>query len=149
MRSEITIASIAGISIGLIIAFGAWRLNSSIKPTENSNALVQVDNSKTNNPPKSNSDNMTISLANLEDGQVLLNPAYEVLGITSPDSTVIISGENEDLIVKADNKGEFNAEIKLTSGINQLVFRAFNITKETQDYKISVVYSKHFADDLK
>lgn len=137
MRKEFIYAIVIGGILGLIVAFGVWRVNSALSPNKNSNNIVDDQGNQNKNS--------VISIAEPSPNAVITSSPIKLVGISKPGSTVIISGEDADYLVSLDNKGAFSAEVELVGGINQITAVAVDnkggITKET----LLVIYSSEFA----
>ena len=143
MRKEILFAILAGIFVGLIIAFGAWRANSAL-------------NSKNDSLPETSKNTQTAPLPTQQPGTTLAAPdendvltqsPTKVSGITKPLSWLVISGEDEDYVPQAKNDGSFEQEVKLVGGVNQILVKSFN-EEGSQEQKLTVVLSTEFEKDL-
>lgn len=123
--------------MGLIIAFGVWRANVALSNRTNGASTTSQSPS-----PKPES---SITLASPEDGAVLIESSVKISGLTKPNSYVVISSEDADYIVKAENPGAFESEIELIAGVNQLVISAFTENGDAVTTKLVLVYSSEFA----
>lgn len=136
MRKELIWAAVVGISLGLVIAFGVWRVNANLKPKNN---LIN------NTPrPKANPSEFQIVLDKPQNNDVVVEGAITVSGITKPLSWITVSGEEEDYFIQADDKGVFVQETNLISGINQIKVTAFDAEGGQSVEKVLVVYSSAF-----
>lgn len=146
MRKEILIATIAGIMIGLLVAFGSWRANLALKvkgPESNTNQTS--NNSKGKDSSKnSQKDGPKITLTNVDDYDVLTESGLKLTGITKPGYLVAISAEDEDFVIKADNDGSFEQDVQLVAGVNQILLSAFTTDGIQLEKKLTVVYSMEF-----
>lgn len=137
MRKEVLWAIIAGVGFGLVIAFGAWRINSSLnKQNKKADELASPK-------PKDNSE-FKISLNKPENEDVVTEDTVMVSGITKPLSWITVSGETGDYISQADEKGIFEEEVDLSAGVNQIKITAFDPAGATSIEKVLVVYSSSF-----
>lgn len=145
MRKEVLFAIIAGIFVGLVVAFGVWRTNSVL---QDKNGVSQENESTTREEtPKTNGSGLTI--ASHEEGDVVSESPIAISGITKPNSWVAVSGENEDYIVKANESGSFRVDVELTGGVNQLLYLAVDeASGETIRHKQTIVYSTEFEEQL-
>jgi len=135
MRKEVLFAILAGGIFGLIIAFGIWRLNSSI----NDSKVAQTEGSPTPAPKEG------LTIASPNELQVVTDSTLEVSGITQSGIKVVISGEDEDEIVTSDEKGEFKGEIELVPGKNEILVTSFYEDGERNgEQTIVIVYSSEF-----
>jgi len=137
MRREILWAAAVGISFGLIIAFGAWRINSSLNKSKPGNPEATP---ASQNPGAE----FKISLNTPEDNDVVTTSPVAVSGITKPLSWIVFSGEKGDYILQSDENGIFSQDVDLTAGINQIKITALDSTNSQTLQKVLVVYSSAF-----
>ncbi len=138
MRKELVVASIIGIGFGLVIAFGAYRINSSLKPN--------TPQTKATPKPKGNISEFKITLDKPQNNDVVTLDSTRVSGITKPLSWITVSGVDEDYIIQADEKGIFGEDVNLVSGINQIKLTAFDSQGGQSTEKVLVVYSSSFQE---
>jgi hypothetical protein len=138
MRKELVWVAAVGISFGLIIAFGVYRINASIK-----SKLPQTQSSP---KPKETVSEFKITLSKPENGDVLTQGSVTVSGITKALTWITVSGEAGDYIIQSDEKGVFSQEVGLTSGINQIKLTAFDPQGAKSIEKVLVVYSSAFQE---
>ncbi len=138
MRKELLIASIIGIGFGLVIAFGAYRINSSLKP----------NNPQTKATPKSkvNVSEFKITPDKPQNNDVVTLDSTRVSGITKPLSWITVSGVDEDYTIQADDKGIFEQDVNLVAGINQIKITAFDSLGAQSTEKVLIVYSSSFQE---
>ena len=137
MRKEIVWASIIGIAFGLIIAFGVWRINSSVKPKS-----AQTEATPT---PAGNFE-FKITLNKPENEDVVTTDVTTVSGITKSLTWLTILGEEEDYIIQADEKGVFSQDVNLIAGVNRIKIVAYDSTGAQSVEKVLVVYSSSFEE---
>jgi hypothetical protein len=135
MRKEILFAIIAGGIFGLVIAFGVWRINSSLS-SKNENKTVD---SNTQQPPSE------IAIAQPSENDVITSSPTEINGVTKSSALVAISAEEKDYLVLADNKGAFSQEVALVGGVNQLVLTSFGTDNAMSQQILNLIYSTEFA----
>lgn len=138
MRKELIVASIIGIGFGLVIAFGVYRINSSLKPNENK--TLSTPN------PKTVISEFKITLDKPQNNDVLTEDAIAVTGITKPLTWISVSGEDEDYAVQSDDKGLFSQDVNLIPGVNQIKLTAFDALGAQSIEKVLVVYSSSFEE---
>ena len=140
MRKELIIAIAAGVLLGLTVAFGVFRANSALKKNKvETKEFASPDQSK---PPKQNGSKITLATPEAED--VIIQNPVKVAGITLKDALVIISSEDEDLLLKADSLGSFEQEVELLGGINQLIVASYDESEGKFEQKLTVVFSTEF-----
>lgn len=136
MRKEVLWAAIIGISFGLIIAFGVYRINSTIKP--------EISNPENTPSPQKNNSEFKITLDKPENDDVVTQDTISVSGITKPLSWITVSGEDSDYILQSDDQGIFLQDVDLISGVNQIKVTAFDPEGNQSIEKVLVVYSSSF-----
>jgi hypothetical protein len=138
MRKEIIFAILAGITFGLIIAFGVWRANVALRPDgasttapEDTSDAVQGD--------------FGITIAKPLDYQVITTSSTVITGISKPGAWIVISAEEEDYVEKTDENGEFEIKVDVVGGINEIIITAFNNDGAEIQEKLTLVYSSEFT----
>lgn len=134
MRKEIFWVAGIGIIIGLIFAFGVYRINS---------AIPKSTPEPTPNQANGNQE-FTITLDKPENGDVITENLVTVSGITKPQSFAVISGESGDYILQTDSTGAFSQSVDLTPGVNQIKITAFDSSGTQSTQKVLIVYSSSF-----
>lgn len=130
MRKEVLLAIVAGISIGLVIAFGAWKVSQFIRKP----SISQTDNK--NLPPQNQ---INLSISNLYDYDVLTDSPYIISGISKSNARIVVSTVESDFFTQADDDGAFEAEVDLPAGLSEIIINGT---------KLSVVYSSEFKKYL-
>ncbi len=85
-----------------------------------------------------------ITLNTPENGIVTTTSPITVSGLTKPLIWVVVSGEKGDYILQSDEKGIFNQNVELNSGINQIKLTAFDPAGSQSIQKVLVIYSSAF-----
>ncbi len=65
-----------------------------------------------------------------------------VSGKTGPGSTVLISTDVNDLVIKAKPDGSFSTVLSLNEGVNRITAAVFDVTGESRSSERTVYYSK-------
>lgn len=137
VRKELIWAGIIGISVGLIIAFGAWRISSTnSKPPETNSSPTPAPNIK----------EFKITLDKPGQNDVVTESSVTVSGITKSLAWLTVSGEKGDYIIQAGNDGVFTQDVDLASGVNQIKITAFDPKGAQSIEKVVVVYSAVFQE---
>lgn len=135
MRKELIWAGIIGISFGLIIAFGAWRINSSLQPKTPAASPA---------PTPIAGENLSVALNKPENDDVVTTDKVSVSGITKPLSWITFSGEKGGSILQSGQDGVFSQDIDLASGVNQIKVAAIDSGGNQTSQNLLVVYSALF-----
>jgi hypothetical protein len=138
MRKEILFAILAGLVFGLIIAFGVWRANVALRPG---------DGASTEETPTPAPVSFGITIADPQNLQVITESPVTLSGITKPGAQVAISAEEEDYVTTADTDGEFEVDIELTGGVNEIIITAFDENGSGTEEKLVLVYSTEFTKE--
>ncbi len=142
MKKELFFAISAGLILGLIIAFGIWRVNKTITPSENN----QTQTSEATSTPNIG---FSITIANVEDSEVVTENPFKVTGITKPGTKIAISAEEKDYILNPEKDGSFEKEISLNAGLNEIIIKAFDLNGDSAEVKLKLIYSSEFAKYMK
>jgi len=137
MRKEVLFAILAGLVFGLIIAFGVWRANIALRPG---------DDSSTQESPSPSPTDFGITIAKPQELQVITISPTTLSGITKPGVLVAISAEDEDYVVTADKDGEFEIDIDVAGGVNEIIITAFDENGTTVEEKLVLVYSTELEE---
>jgi hypothetical protein len=137
MRKEIAWVVIIGIVLGLVMAFGVYRINSSAG--KNSASPEPSSSPKPGNPE------LSITLDKPEDNDVVTLSSVTVSGITKSLAWIAVSGEKDDYIIQASDSGIFSQDVNLIPGINQIKLTAFDSAGQENASKVLVVYSSSFV----
>ncbi len=132
MRKEVIFAIVAGVAIGLIFAFGAWKTTQVIK-SKSTNRPNQV---KTTAEPKKN---LTLTLDNLVDFEVFTKSPITLTGFSLPLADIIVSTTDADFYTKTDQDGAFLIEVELPAGLSEIIIN---------NKKFLIVYSSEFEKYL-
>lgn len=137
MKKEVLIAIIIGFSIGLIIAFGLWTANKSLKKI-----TPPKENSASQETPISPTPLLSSLQINSPDKDFLSNQEkITVSGKTFADATIVIVYTEGEKIITADQDGQFSAEITLVGGVNEIKITAFYQDGNESSQIINGVYS--------
>jgi len=139
MRKELFFAIGAGLILGLIIAFGIWRVNKTITPSDHN----QTQNLEATSTPNTN---FLVTIANIENLDVITENPFKITGITKPNTKIAISCEEKDYILDSEKDGSFEKEIPLIAGLNEIIIKAFDLNGDSAETKVKLVYSPSFAE---
>jgi hypothetical protein len=141
MRKELLWAGIIGISFGLVIGFGAWRVRSSMT------SKVGPEPTPT---PRGSVSQFMITLDKPQNLDVVTSSSIGVSGITKPLVLVVVSTEKGDYLTKSLADGTFSRDVDLTSGINHIKVSSVNSDGAIATQEITAVYSAsfHTSEDL-
>lgn len=138
MRKEVILAIVIGFGVGLIATFGIYNTQKSLKESSKIQTPLASEES---NPTPGPMVSQSLSLASPLDESISKENKVPVSGTTTPSSWVIILTEKGEKILQADKKGNFETEVLLISGENEIEFQAISDTGEKATKTITVVYS--------
>lgn len=139
MRKEVFFAILAGTIFGLVVAFGIWRANSSIKPKGDISEATP-----TASTPTPAVTEVGLTIAKPDSNSVFAENPVTLSGITKPDAWIAISSEEKDYVVKADTKGAFEQDIDLVGGVNEIIVTSFDDSGSSNTQKFLLVFSSEF-----
>jgi hypothetical protein len=140
MRKEVAYAIVGGIVLGLIVAFGVYRINSTISGKNRGAGIA------TPTPKSAALGEFKVVLDKPGENDVITTDSVIVSGLTRPLSWITFSGEDSDYIVQSDTSGVFSQDVELTSGVNQIKVTAFEASGRTSATQVLVVYSSSFRE---
>jgi hypothetical protein len=136
MRKELLYAILAGGVLGLVIAFGIWRVNSSISTSNKT--VVQVS------PTPSVQNGFAVTISKLQNNDVITENPIIVTGLTKGSSMMAVSTSDKDSLIDANAEGVFEKEMTLSGGLNRITFTAIDETGNQAEAKLNLVFSSEF-----
>ena len=140
MRKEVLWAIVAGIVLGLIVAFGVFRINSKLSANKKADPMASPT------PQAGTIGEFKIVLDKPENADVITEDSVTVSGLTKPLAWVTLSGESGDFTIQSDSTGVFSQAVDLTPGVNQIKATAFNPAGSQSATGVLVVYSSSFVE---
>ena len=137
MRKETALAIFAGISIGLIAAFGIWKATSSIKKN-----VTSTTSTKT--PTVISDKNVSFTISNLSDFDIFTESFINILGTAKPFSNIVVSTTENDFFGKSEEDGSFKIEVELPVGLSIIKIVSFDSDGNSTEIKIKLIYSSEF-----
>ena len=137
MRKETILAIFAGISIGVIFAFGSWKIFKNIK---RNNPI------STTRPTPAPKIDFFVSLDKPNNFDVLIGSKTIFSGLTYPLTRIIIATEEKDFLTKSKPDGSFEKEIELPEGLNEIKLINLNAKDQNNKSVITLVYSPDFSE---
>ncbi len=140
MRKEVVVAIVFGIIIGLVFAFGIFRVNGVMK--QKTTELISGNNSDIKKTSSEIKDaNASLTLLKPDNMQVFGNDVIQITGATKANSYVIITGGTSDLIAKSNGTGSFDIEYEIDPSLNYLDVSSVSEDNTRSGSKLEVVYS--------
>ena len=138
MKKEVILAIAIGFALGLVITFGIWTANKSLKnlpqpsPTSTSLTPAPTPNQTTNNQ---------LTITSPEDELLTSSDTVTVSGKAAAGSTVVITSEDAEKVVPVDASGNFTSVVDLISGSNIITVFAYDPTGNESSQSLTVTYS--------
>lgn len=141
MKKEVILAIAIGFALGLVITFGIWTANKSLKglpgrPTPTPQTVDATPTTTTDNSAA-----ISLALTSPADEALVATPKITVSGKTVAGATVVIIDEANQQIMAADDKGEFSVTVSLIAGYNTIRVAAYDTSGNTTTQSVIVTYS--------
>lgn len=136
MNREFIIAISLGFTVGLVVMYGVWTANRSMKEFETVSPIptnpVQIDNQAVSSD--SNESKPYVDLVVTEPYKNLLTreESITVSGVADPGDALIILTEVGQFVLTPNDAGEYSQEIELEKGINTISVFAVSQQNEIQ-----------------
>ncbi len=137
MKKEVILAIAIGFGIGLVATFGIYNAQKSLKEA----SKIQTPLASEETGAGQGNIHQSLSLASPLDESLSKESKVIVSGTTTPSSWVIILAEKGEKMLQADSRGNFETEINLISGENEIEVQSISETGEKVNKVITVVYS--------
>ncbi len=141
MKKEILIAIIIGFVLGLVITFGIWTANKSLKEGTSTQSSQITENETNITPSPQAEEKLPLTIIFPENNALVNQEKLEIVGKTSPKAMVAIVYEEGEKIIEADEKGDFTMEITLVGGGNEINISAFDSQNNEASKVLNIVYS--------
>jgi len=141
MKKEILIAIIIGFVLGLVITFGIWTANKSLKEGTSTQSSQITENETNITPSPQAEEKLPLTIISPENNALVNQEKLEIVGKTSPKAMVAIVYEEGEKIIEADEKGDFTMEITLVGGGNEINISAFDSQNNEASKILNIVYS--------
>lgn len=139
MKKEVLISIIIGFVLGLIITFGIYFAQKTSQFAFEKPQVTVIEEGIDFSSPDALK--KALSVISPIDQSIIKESKTTINGVTWPNSTILIVGEKGERVVASDNKGNFESEIFLDSGENNIEIRSFSENGLETSKIITVVYS--------
>lgn len=139
MKKEVLIAIIIGFALGLVITFGVWTANRAIKetaPQKEQPGVKEVEVEEITPTPE-----ISLTITTPENNTISNQEKIEVKGKTTPLAIVVIIYQEGEKILEADKEGNFETEITLSGGANEIKVSAHDQKGNEASQILTIVYS--------
>jgi len=139
MKKEILIAILIGFVLGLVITFGIWTANKSLKEGTTVNQTQETISNTT--PTLTQEQAMPLTIISPEDNNLLNQEKVQIVGKTFPQATVAAVYPDGEKIIEADENGDFTLDITLVGGGNEINISVFDNQGNEAQKTLNLVYS--------
>ncbi len=138
MKKEVLIAILIGIGVSLLVTAGYlfWQN----QKTQNLPILSPLSDKSTSQPASSGISGSLTIISPLDES-FTNEPKTKILGSAPPQTWILILTEKGEKLVQTNNEGNFETEVSLVSGENQLEFKCFDQNQEIAQKTITIVYT--------
>ncbi len=138
MRKEVILAIIGGVALGLLVIGGLWWTNkATTEESLNITPTPVLEQSPTLIPTPS----LSLEIISPEDESIIEEEKITLEGKTAPESVVVVIYPEGENIVEADKEGNFETEITLVGGANEIKITAYDKEGNQVEKNLTLVYS--------
>jgi len=144
MKKEVFAAVTIGFVLGLLITFGIWTANKSLKqspPKLTGDIITPSPVSAVGTSTPTPSSPQTESVTAPVDEQLSPASTVTVTGTTGSKMTVVITAEDNQQIVAADSTGVFSAIVPLEGGYNLVTVTAVDASGKQTSRELTIGYT--------
>jgi len=138
MKKEILIAILIGFILGLIITFGIWTANKSLKNTQEEQPSTEGGIS-VSEPEKK--ETLALEIIEPKNNSISDEEEITIKGNADPSTVITIIYQECEEIIEADEEGNFEAEITLVGGANEIQISAFDEEGNEASKILNIIYS--------
>ena len=139
MRKEVILAIVGGAVLGLLVIGGLWWTN---KTTTEENPIVPSPTPLiTQAPTLTPAVLLPLEIINPENESIIGEEKITLEGKTAPGSVVVVIYPEGENIVEADEEGNFETEITLVGGANEIKITAYDEEGNQAEKNLTLVYS--------
>lgn len=143
MRKEVIVAIVLGFTLGLVITFGIWSANNALTQQKKLARQETATPEMTTATPTAtvNSSAFSLTIVKPENESISNTDKVTLSGTTSPNTKVAIMWETGEQILQADKNGDFDTDISLVNGINEIIVTAYSNLGEEINKTVNIVYT--------
>ncbi len=142
MKKEVILAIVIGFALGLVITFGIWTANKSLKALPTSKQASPTPEIVVATPTTSDTSTaISLSLTTPADESLVNSNKVTVSGKTLAGATIVIIDEDNQQIITADDQGNFSKEVNLIAGYNEIRITAYDKNGNKAEQSVVVTYT--------
>lgn len=142
MKKEVIWVIVTAFGLGLIITYGVLTARKALEkqkqapPSEVSEEVSPAPTSEPTLPL------LSLTIYQPEDEAVVDEPTILLKGKTASNAVIAILTEEDELILEADDEGNFETEIDLVDGANEIIISAFDEEANEVSQTLNLVYTE-------
>ena len=136
MKKEVILAISIGFALGLIITFGIWTANQSLKnlPQPSPKASVAPSPSPVSSPT-------SLVISSPDDESLVATDTVTLSGTTTPSATLLIVSEDGEQTIQAASSGAFSFDVDLITGFNTITVYSYSADGQEASKSLTITYS--------
>lgn len=138
MKKEVVLAISIGFALGLIITFGIWTANQSLKNLPQPSPKATVLPSPT---PTNLLTNNQLTINTPDDEALVTSDSITISGSTTPTAKLLIISENGEQTAVADASGNFSFDVDLITGFNSITVYSYSADGQESSKSLTITYS--------
>ncbi|KKU29032.1 MAG: Polymorphic outer membrane protein [Candidatus Amesbacteria bacterium GW2011_GWA1_47_20] len=138
MKKEVILAISIGFALGLIITFGIWTANQSLKNLPQPSPKASVSPSPT---PSNEVTNNQLTISTPDDEALVSTDTITLSGTATPKATLLIISENGEQTATADTTGNFSLDVDLITGFNTITVYSYSAYGQEASKSLTITYS--------
>ena len=138
MRKEVILAIVGGVALGLLVIGGLWWTN---KATTEENLNITPTPVLEQPPTLTSAPSLSLEIISPEDESIIEEEKITLEGKTVPESVVVVIYSEGENIVEADKEGNFETEITLVGGANEIKITAYDEEGNQAKKNLTLIYS--------
>lgn len=138
VKKEVLIAIIIGFGLGLIITFGIWTANKSLKNSAAEAPPVEQTETPT---PEPKLEKVPLVILSPEENLLTNEESLTVNGSAGAKAIIVLIYPEGEKIIEADERGSFSTKIGLTAGVNEIKIKAYDQEGNEAEKTLKIVYS--------
>lgn len=136
MKKEVILAISIGFALGLIITFGIWTANQSLKNLPQPSPKASVAPS-----PSPVSSSAALVISSPDDESLVATDTTPLSGTTIPNATLLVVSENSEQTAVADASGNFSLDVNLITGFNTITVYSYAADGQETSQSLTITYS--------
>lgn len=141
MKKEVVWVIVTAFGLGLIITYGVLTARKALEQQKQTPPPSEVveESAPTLEPTIAP---LTLTIYQPEDETVVDKPTILLKGKTASNAVIAILTEEDELILEADDEGNFETEIDLVDGVNEIIISAFDEETNEVSQTLNLVYTE-------